>query len=376
MKIADEPRPDGSTRYRVQHRDPQRPGKYTTRRFDDRRDAAEFVRRAKVELADALAWDEERRGGVSFRGQAGRPFIDYARDFVATKTRVKEKTRNSDLSDLRTIGRVEWFAQMQIGAITRTDVERFKRELSALRLPRGGAMKSRTKNGLLDVAFETIRHAVMVGDIAKDVTMGVEKFRVTDAKKSCPVTVPEFDSIMVHVAPDRRPLFRTLLDSGMRIGEALALEWVDVRETAHGIYEILVWGEGDSDDGKTENAQRVTTIPAETFKAIPRTDERRVFPLTYSAAAAEWRKAVQRAQSPAYATEFPPLTKRPVIHDLRHTHAGFLITGGGFNLALVADRLGHKDIGITKKYYGRLVKEQTHELGIIVARIIPRGVVE
>ena len=90
------------------------------------------------------------------------------------------------------------------------------------------------KNGFLELVFSVLRRAAAVGDISRDVTLGVKKFTVDDAKKTCPITVPEFDSILVHVAPARRALFRLLLDSGLRISEALALEWSDIRETSHG----------------------------------------------------------------------------------------------------------------------------------------------
>lgn len=369
MKIAEELRPDGSSRYRVQHKDLVRPGKYTTRRFDDKHDAAEFVRRAKLELSAAIEWDEERKGGVSFRGQAGRTFLAYASDYATSRTESKQRTREQIESDLRTIARVESFAQLQMGAITATDLKNLKKELSALRQKNGEAYKSGTKNNLLVTVFAVIRHAVMVQDIARDVTLGISKFRVDDAKTPCPITIEEFDAILVHVAPARRGLFRVLLDSGVRIAEALALEWTDFRDIGHGIYEITVR------DGKTDSAARITTIPAETFKMIERSDETRVFAFNYDTASREWRNAVRRAQSPIFATEFPVLMKSPTPHDLRHTHAGFLITKCGMNLAIVAERLGHSDIGVTQKYYGRLVKEQAHDLGVIVARNIPRGVV-
>lgn len=376
MKVTDELRSDGSTRFRVQHKDPARPGKYTTRRWDDERDAKEFVRRAKLGLNDAIAWDDERRGGVSFRGQAGRTFADYARSYIESQSDIKRISRDKMESRLRTIERVPQFADLQMGAITATDVDVFKRELSKLTSPRdNGVLKSRSKNLVLALVRSVIRHAVSRRDIPHDVTLGIKSFRVDDARATCPITVDEFDSILIHITPARRPLFRLLLDSGLRISEALSLRWQDINETAQGIYAISVYGEDDT-QGKTRNAQRVTTIPPETFKMLAHVEDDRVFTDPYFALSAEWRRAVQRAQSTVHATEFPVLAKSPTIHDLRHTHAAYLITSCGFNLVLVAERLGHRDIGITQRYYGRLVTEQAHELGVSVARNIPRGVVE
>lgn len=375
MKIAEELRPDGSTRYRVQHKDLLRPGRYTTRRFDDKGDAADFVRRAKNELASAIAWDEERRGGVSFRGQAGKTFAVYAQAYIDAQTDSKAESRAKLESRLRTIERVPAFALLRMGEITTTDVENLKKALTALSSSRGGVLKSRSKNSILALVSSVIRRAAFVGDIPRDVAIGVPKFRIDDAKKTCPITVPEFDSILVHIAEEKRPLFRLLLDSGLRISEALSLEWREIRPVGQGIYEISVYGE-DASGGKTENAQRITTIPAETFKTLAVVDEERVFLDTYPQVSVAWARAVFRAQSSVHAKEFPVLTKSPTIHDLRHSHASFLITSAGMNLALVAERLGHKDIRVTQKYYGRLVTEQAHELGVVIARNIPRGVVQ
>lgn len=373
MKIATEVRPDGTERFRIQHKDPEKPGRYTTRRFDKHADAAEFARRAKHELSAAIAWDEERKGGVSFRGQAARTFLDYATEYVNAQTDVKEGTRDAGLADLRTLALIDSFASLQMGAITRTDLESLKLALTALPSRRGDALKSRTKNGLLQTVFAVIRHAAAVNDIPRDVTFRVKKFRVDDAKQPCPITVPEFDSIVAHITPSRRAIFRLLLDSGLRISEALSLQWRDLSETAQGIYQIAVWP-SDSVRGKSEKAQRITTIPPETFALLEKNDGTHVFTDTYYALSNEWQRAVLRAQSAIHAADgHAPLTKTPTIHDLRHSHAGFLITECGMNLALVAERLGHSDISVTQKYYGRLVTEQAHDLGVLIARKIPRG---
>lgn len=375
MKIAEEQRPDGSTRYRVQHRDPQRPGKYTTLRFDDKRDAAEFVRRAKTELHSALEWEQERRAGAKYRGEAARTFIDYARDFVAARTDAKEHSKRAYTSQLRAIAQVESFASMPLGAITTVDVERFKQELKALPTRSGEPRKAQTVNAILDLVFSAIRRAAALGQIPRDVTIGVRKFAVTQTKTPCPITVQEFDSILVHIPQKHRALFRFLLDSGLRISEALSLEWSDITETRNGIYEVRVYA-NNAADGKTRHAQRISTIPPETFKAMWENADtsERVFPLSYRTAAALWRTAVQRAQSAAHeSAEFPLLRKHPTIHDLRHSHAAYLLLRCGFNLANVAERLGHRDIAVTQKYYGRMVTEQAHELGVHIARSIPRS---
>jgi integrase len=53
-------------------------------------------------------------------------------------------------------------------------------------------------------------------------------------------------------------------------------------------------------------------------------------------------------------------TKMPRFHDLRHTHAAWLISAG-VPLPVVQKRLGHKSIQITVDVYGGLLF-QTHEI--------------
>jgi integrase len=65
-----------------------------------------------------------------------------------------------------------------------------------------------------------------------------------------------------------------------------------------------------------------------------------------------WRPAVKAAGRRG-------LTKQPRFHDLRHTHAAWLISAG-VPLPVIQKRLGHKSIQITVDVYGGLLV-QTHE---------------
>ena len=66
-----------------------------------------------------------------------------------------------------------------------------------------------------------------------------------------------------------------------------------------------------------------------------------------------WQAAIKKAQEKG-------LTKSPRFHDLRHTHAAWLISAG-VPLPVIQKRLGHKSIQITVDVYGGLLF-QTHEV--------------
>jgi len=67
-----------------------------------------------------------------------------------------------------------------------------------------------------------------------------------------------------------------------------------------------------------------------------------------------WQRAIKKAQ-----LEYG-LSKAPRFHDLRHTHAAWLISAG-VPLPVIQKRLGHKSIQITVDVYGGLLF-QTHQV--------------
>ena len=53
----------------------------------------------------------------------------------------------------------------------------------------------------------------------------------------------------------------------------------------------------------------------------------------------------------------PRLTKRPRVHDLRHTHASWMIAAG-VDLFVLQRRLGHESITTTTETYAHLLPDQ------------------
>ncbi|WP_223257014.1 tyrosine-type recombinase/integrase [Arthrobacter globiformis] len=51
------------------------------------------------------------------------------------------------------------------------------------------------------------------------------------------------------------------------------------------------------------------------------------------------------------------MTKTPRIHDLRHTHASWLIQDGVMSLFAISRRLGHASIRTTEQVYGHLMPQ-------------------
>ena len=81
-----------------------------------------------------------------------------------------------------------------------------------------------------------------------------------------------------------------------------------------------------------------------------------------------WKKAVDRANDQAACDEADllPIGKRPNIHDLRHTHASWLIHAGA-PLPFVQARLGHEKITTTVDTYGHLLPDAHLQMAQIMS---------
>ena len=153
-------------------------------------------------------------------------------------------------------------------------------------------------------------------------------------------------------------LIRTLIFTGLRISEALALRWADVDFESGRIH---VRG------GKTENASRsIVLMPA----LAGRLREHRMASRFKAPTDLVFCTSKGHAYSPSnvrtrglnkalaeLVDDEGRVTRAAIpharLHDLRHTFASVLI-GQGFDVTLVADQLGHGDPAITLKVYAKL----------------------
>jgi integrase len=77
----------------------------------------------------------------------------------------------------------------------------------------------------------------------------------------------------------------------------------------------------------------------------------------------QWVPAVQRAQALGLMTA-------PRIHDLRHTHASWLIQDGAMSLFAVSRRLGHASVQTTEQVYGHLMPQALQDGADAIERSI------
>jgi integrase len=170
-----------------------------------------------------------------------------------------------------------------------------------------------------------------------------------------------------------------LAGTGLRWGEATALRWRDVnlagdpptvrvehawKQDGHG---AVVLG-----PPKSPRSRRTVSLWPEIVASLP--PRGKPGDLVFQApqggmiwhgrfASDVWKPAIAAANDPELGA---PIGKEPNPHDLRHTHASWLIAGGA-PLPYVQARLGHESIQTTVGTYGHLVPDAHHEMARIAA---------
>lgn len=176
-------------------------------------------------------------------------------------------------------------------------------------------------------------------------------------------TVEEFTQF-IAACPDKmgRTIFELLFWTGMRVGELLALTYKDfdfelksvsITKTFHRIK-----GEDLITAPKTQKSNRVVYLPqflvdmvqdyASSIYGLE--ESARLFPVQHTAIQDRMERYCKKSG-----------VKKIRVHDLRHSHASFLIEHG-FSPLLIAERLGHESIETTLGTYSHLYPNKQGQL--------------
>jgi integrase len=218
----------------------------------------------------------------------------------------------------------------------------------------------RNRHALLSAAMT---RQVKLGTIPTNPCRGVKIGR-TERREMVTLSEAELGQILEHLDPHWHPLVVTLARTGLRFGEATALQVrdLDLDAVPPTLRVARAWkhtdgGTPELGPPKTARGRRVVSLPPEVVNVLrPLVAEhhREAFVLTNTRGAPIrqnsfheiWSKALDRAA----------IGKRPRIHDLRHTHASWLIARG-VPLPLIQRRLGHESITTTVDTYGGLADD-------------------
>ncbi|MEJ7785511.1 MAG: tyrosine-type recombinase/integrase [Solirubrobacteraceae bacterium] len=317
-------------------------------------------------LAEAREAKGQRASGDTKPGNR-EPFETYARDWLGsyqgrTSRGFTERSRAAYLSALE-LHAFPFFARDRVGDVEPRDVKRFVKHLQ----DRGLAPAS-VKRTLVPVqamyadAFED-------GDVRANPTAGLRINRHRDEREgeeeqAKALTRAELARLLAAMPDDRRPLFEFLAQTGLRVSEAIGLEWRDV--TFGGAPSVRVERQsyrGEVSQLKTRGSRRTVPLAPGTARglwtaSVGRAPTDRVFTSATGCALSDGNVRRRWLHPAAVAAGLVDAEGVPWIgfHTFRHTCASLLFEHGR-NIKQVAGWLGHSDPAFTLRTYVHLMDE-------------------
>ena len=326
-------------------------------RIDGRESSTTFPTRVMAEkfsaLLDALgphgALEAIRQSSERRRGSSDT-VADAVESYIENRTGISDDTRAEYRTMLRrdirpSIGRI------RLSQLHRSDVERWV-------LEQDGKASGKTianRHGLLSAALNV---AVEDGLLPANPARSVKIKRTVKTVEPVFLSPEEFSKVLEAMPSQYRLFVEFLAETGVRFGEAAALTPadVDVEACTVRINKSFRRGAHGYTTGTTKTPESVRTIKIRQGLAEKLDLSKEfVFTNTYGG---QIRIGTFRANVwyPAMRKTGLPEHRQPRIHDLRHTHASWLIQQGVSPL-VIQKRLGHTDIRTTFGTYGHLSTE-------------------
>ena len=246
----------------------------------------------------------------------------------------------------------------------------YSRALVSGRMDGTGGLSARSVRYQHRILSQALKHAVAMGLVVRNVAEAVTPPRPQRAKIS--VLAPVDITKLLEAARETSfyVFFYTLLYTGLRRGELLALRWgnldldmasLHVVESAH----VLNSGEYVIKEPKTPNSRRTVALPPSLVLLLRqhRADQEKICsqlgrvltdrdfafahldgsPIKPNAVTLAFIRLIRRSGLPHIR-----------LHDLRHTHATLMLKAG-VHPKVVSERLGHAGIGITLDTYSHVL---------------------
>jgi integrase len=340
---------DGTIRYTATYRDPAGRGR-SAGTFPSRREAERAGRRAESKVEDG-SWLDRRAGRITFRDYVEQVWWPSRHLEVSTKAGYRANLDKHFLP---------YFGAMALADILPSTVQ--------------GWVTKAVADGLS--ARSVVKYHVMLHGVFKravrDRVIGHNPSADTELPKVVPAKVrilaPEdFDRLLAEIPARYEALVLTAIETGLRWGELIALRprhvdflrrlivveatIVEVSKRHSPTGERMIVKPYPKDD--KERTVRVSPALAETLaariSALGLGHDDLLFPSVEKAGGCPMSRNTFRTKVWLPALERADLGFHVRIHDLRHSHASWLLAGGA-DLKTVMDRMGHSQIQTTQKY--------------------------
>ena len=293
----------------------------------------------------------------------------YIAEWLTTfkQTTVKQSTYDRLLTSVKALEGFE-IATMPIGEITCIDIQRYVNEL----IKRGYGLSTIKKQ--MRIVTAPLKQASALHIISKDPGIGIRlpsRYTVAKPERLIEAYTDEEQTALRSVLYNGQragySAIILMIETGLRVGEALALRWQDVQLTRKRIYVrntvVRLANRKQSfvqDSVKSESSRRTIPLTAEAIKILETQYARRVNEwvftnddgerLSYEALRYQTRKACEEAGI-EYRGE----------HVFRHTFATNCYHKG-IDVKILSRLLGHADVNITYNLYIHLYGDGFDEM--------------
>ncbi|MCW1249967.1 site-specific integrase [Acaricomes phytoseiuli] len=364
-------RKDGSITYTVLWRDPY------TRKQESYATSEQEVARLIKRLLDENGQDwEATERLIDQTAATGPTLIEAVEEHIKMNARASSGTRGAYKRYVEQ-HLSPFFQRRKLSAIGYRDISQWVQWMSGKKL----APKSIANvHGLLSSAMKT---AMRLGYIDTNPCEGITLPRTESAEEGLNMlTHEEFEVFIGSLDEHFHPFARFLVGTGLRFSEATALTSEHFTlDTDPALVSVKrAWKEDEKrrpylGPPKSRRSRRAVSMDDETAKIVrplvERADGRLDFTMkrggpirTGNLYADYWTPAAAAAVKAG-------LRKRPSVHDLRHTHASWMIDAG-MDLYELSRRLGHESIKTTESVYLHLMPA-AHRRGAEIAARAIRG---
>lgn len=339
----------------------------TSEKFQTSKAAERFINRG-LEIGWEAAREERNIGKTS--AAAVPSLTDYAREYFAQRPNITPRTRSDYYSTARRSWEKRTIGGLPVDVITSKHVEAFVADYQDSGISRKTAEQARS------LLAQVLQHAVEHRVIQANPVQGV-RVRKGERLEMTFLTPSEFDSLMKLCPQEGKPLIYFLYSTGARIGEATALKWKDLDIYASPAVARIsrTWTKDEAGKRiigppKTGLANRTISLAPEMVALLGKRQQGESFvfetfgqrkgkPITrQSFYKMIWKPLIDAANDPkaCEAAGIKPLGKRPRMHDLRHSHASYLIHQN-LPMNIIQRRLGHESVKTTSDTYGHLMPD-------------------
>lgn len=339
---------DGTTTWKVRYR---LNGAQTSRTFTSDRGAQNFARLLRdLGPTEADRVMEARIGNESTTWTV-QSWIHHHIDLL---TGVQADTIKSyrQIADHQ-LGSLE---KLPVETLSRDHVARWIKQQSKITSRRGAPLSGKTianRHGLIAAA---LKRAVLDKVIASNPCDG-SKLPRTERVPITFLTHAEYARLLDAIDPHYQPLVALLFGTGLRWGEATALQVGDIDLDRATVTVERAWKKsGQIGPPKTKKSRRTVPLAPELLDVLqPLVRDRRPNEFLFR------NKHNNPVKSSSFRSDFwtpavksAALGKTPRIHDARHTYASWLL-GSGVPINYVQAALGHESITTTVDTYGHIM---------------------